>query len=132
MADEGFTPSPVFVVLFSARCIVKTYFIAESLAAMGSVYTYFLVYRIDPGGYPSSQISENMALPAGFSEFKFIIAPDGATRWMRDGIQKLASYPDGPMVTADIQIQLRLYGVGASVDPDQTSAHFDNVTVTRP
>ena len=51
---------------------------------------------------------------------------------MRDGIQRLATPPGIQMITADIQLKLQVSGVGSSVDPDQTTVHFDNVTITRP
>ncbi len=108
-------------------------------AARGSVG----IHRNSPGGItvsysistadgPNQLITESIPLPSGFYEFKFIINPDGSTKWMRDGIQKLATPQGIQMITADIQLKLEVRGVGASVDPDQTAAHFDNATITRP
>ncbi len=89
-------------------------------------------YSISTANAPNQLVTENISMPTGFHEFKFIIAPDGSTRWMRDGIQKLATLQGIQMITADIQLKLQVNGVGSSVDPNQTAAFFDNVTITRP
>ena len=89
-------------------------------------------YSINTANAPNQLVTENISIPTGFHEFNFIIAPDGSTKWMRDGIQKLATLQGIQMITADIQLKLQVNGVGSSVDPDQTAAYFDNVTITRP
>jgi hypothetical protein len=91
-----------------------------------------VTYSISTADGPNQLINEDIAMPSGFHELKFIINPDGSTKWMRDGIQKLATPQGIQMITADIQLKLGVNGVGAAVDPDQTVAHFDNVTITRP
>ncbi len=84
-----------------------------------------ILYGVAPGGTPTQLIRETLFLDTGFHDYAFIIAPDRTARWLRDGVQKLATLPGIQILEADLLLKLGVFRSDAA-------AHFDQVLVTRP